>query len=162
MMPAGLGMERLRKNRADTGMRRLFALMLIATSGWLLHQTVGHNFNGAGQSFLAELASRANKLDVLAPAIGGALGLLGGLTIFFGGPGGATLALAGGVAVAGFALTLKETFKLEHFWDNEMAVGMVMLMLAAMTASITRVTRRKKTSWDDEDRSPHVSGRRIY
>lgn len=143
-------------------MRRIFALLLIATSGWLLHQTVGQHFGGAGQSFWTELAHQLGKPAFLAPAVGGALGLLGGLTIFFGGPGGASLALIGSVAVAGFALTLKETFKLDHFWDNEMAVGVVMLMLAAMTASISRGTSSRKPSWDQEDSRSHVSGRRIY
>ncbi len=143
-------------------MRRLFALLLIATSGWLLHQTAGHHFGGVGPSFWSELAREADNPAFLAPAIGGALGLLGGLTIFFGGPGGAALALMGGLAVAGFAVTLKETFKLDHFWDNELAVGVVMLMLAAMTASITRETRASKASWDKDDDRPHVSGRRIY
>ena len=143
-------------------MRRIFALLLIATSGWLLHQTVGHHLGGVGQSFWTELAHQSGKPAFLVPAVGGVLGLLGGLTIFFGGPGGAALALAGGVAVAGFALTLKETFKLDHFWDNEMAVGVVMLMLAAMTASISREPRSRKTSWNAEDDRSHVSGRRIY
>jgi len=46
-------------NRADIWMRRLFALLLIATSGWLLHQTVGHNLAGVGHSFWRELASQA-------------------------------------------------------------------------------------------------------
>ena len=81
-------------------MRRLFAIMLIATSGWLLHQTVGFNFGGAGASFWTELARQANKPAFLIPTIGGALCLLGGLTVFFGGPGGAALALLGSVAVA--------------------------------------------------------------
>ena len=143
-------------------MRRLFALLLIATSGWLLHQTVGHTLGGAGQSLWTEVAKLSDERKFLVPVIGGVLGLLGGLTIFFGGPGGAALALAGGVAVAGFALTLKETFKLDHFWDNEMAVGVVMLMLAAMTASISREPRSRKTSWNAEDDRSHVSGRRIY
>ena len=58
-------------------MRRLFALLLIATSGWLLHQTVGHNLAGVGHSFWRELASQAEKPAFLVPTIGGALGLLG-------------------------------------------------------------------------------------
>jgi hypothetical protein len=154
--------ERLAQKRAEQGMRRIFALLLIATSGWLLHQTVGHHLGGVGQSFWTELAHQSGKSAFLVPAVGGVLGLLGGLTIFFGGPGGASLALIGSVVVAGFALTLKETFKLEHFWDNEMAVGVVMLMLAAMTASITRETTARNPSWDQDDRRSHVSGRRIY
>lgn len=143
-------------------MRRLFALLLIATSGWLLHQTVGHNLAGVGHSFWRELASQAENPAFLVPTIGGALGLLGGLTIFFGGPGGASLALIGGVAVAGFALTLNETFKLDQFWDNELTVGVIMLMLATMTASINREQSSGKSSWDADNNRTQVSGRRIY
>ena len=91
-----------------------------------------------------------------------ALGLLGGLTIFFGGPGGASLALIGGVAVAGFALTLNETFKLDQFWDNELTVGVIMLMLATMTASINREQSSGKSSWDADNNRTQASGRRIY
>ncbi len=143
-------------------MRRLFAIMLIATSGWLLHQTVGFNFGGAGASFWTELARQANKPAFLIPTIGGALCFLGGLTVFFGGPGGAALALLGGLAVAGFGLTVKETFKLDHIWDNELTVGVLMLMLAAMTASISRGTGAARTSWDRDDDRPIASGRRVY
>ncbi|MEQ1782547.1 MAG: hypothetical protein ABMA14_14385 [Hyphomonadaceae bacterium] len=143
-------------------MRRLFAIMLIATSGWLLHQTMGFNFGGAGASFWTELARQADKPAFLIPTIGGALCLLGGLTVFFGGPGGAALALLGGLAVAGFGLTVKETFKLEHIWDNELTVGVLMLMLAAMTASISRASDARKTSWDEQDDRSIAPRRRIY
>jgi hypothetical protein len=142
-------------------MRRLFAILLITTSGWLLHQTVGYNFGGVGQSFWTTLASQAEKPAFLIPTIGGALCLLGGLTVFFGGPGGAALALIGGVAVAGFGLTVKETFKLDHIWDNELTVGVLMLMLAAMTASTTRRASLRESRWDKDDDRP-MSGRRIY
>ena len=136
--------------------------MLIATSGWLLHQTVGFNFGGAGASFWTELARQANKPAFLIPTIGGALCLLGGLTVFFGGPGGAALALLGSVAVAGFGLTVKETFKLDHIWDNELTVGVLMLMLAAMTASISRGTDAEKSAWGKDDDRRIASGRRVY
>ena len=157
-----LGMERPRDERAETGMRRLFAIMLIATSGWLLHQTVGYNFGGVGPSFWTALSNQADKPAFLIPTIGGVLCFLGGLTVFFGGPGGAALALMGGVAVAGFGLTLKETFKLDHIWDNELTVGVLMLMLAAMTASTTRGSGSRQTSWDNDDDRPVATGRRIF
>ncbi len=143
-------------------MRRLFAILLITTSGWLLHQTVGYNFGGVGPSFWSELARQADKPTFLLPTIGGALCFLGGLTVFFGGPGGAALALIGGVAVAGFGLTVKETFKLDHIWDNELTVGVLMLMLAAMTASTTRRPASDKPAWDQDDHRSVASGRRIY
>lgn len=143
-------------------MRRIFAVFLIATSGWLVHQTVNHHMGGAGPHFWAQLQQHSQDPEFLAPVLGGMLGVLGGLTVFFNGPGGATLALLGGIAVAGFATTIKQTFELDHLLDNEVAVGAAMLMLAAMAASIARVTRKKKTSWDAETDRPYVSGRRIF
>jgi hypothetical protein len=64
--------------------------------------------------------------------------------------------------VAGFALTLNETFKLDQFWDNELTVGVIMLMLATMTASINREQSSGKSSWDADNNRTQVSGRRIY
>lgn len=138
MMQVGQELERPGATRAGTGMRRLFALMLIATSVWLLHQTWAQHLGGTGSYFWASLANQADKPEFLVPAIGGVLCVLGGLTVFFNGPGGALLALIGGIAVAAFASTMKETFKLDHFWDNELAVGVILLMLAAMAASMSR------------------------
>ncbi len=97
-------------------MRRLFALMLIATSGWLLYRTANSWLGGMDQLLTRQLAGYVDKPDFMVPAIGSVLGLLGGLTVFFGGPGGAMIALAGGVGVAGFALSLKQTLELNHFW----------------------------------------------
>lgn len=119
-------------------MRRLFALMLIATSAWLLHQTVSHHLGGVGPYFWTELGRQSDNLEFIVPAVGGVLCVLGGLTVFFNGPGGALLALLGGLAVAAFASTLNQTFRLEHFWDNELAVGVVLLMLASFAASMSR------------------------
>ncbi len=99
----------------------------------------------------------------MAPVIGGLLCMLGGLIVFFNGPGGAALAMIGGLAVAGFTLTLKQTFDLDHILDSELAVGATMLMLAAMTASITRVTERsRKAAAHEVSERIHSSGRRIY
>ena len=93
----------------------------------------------------------------------GALGLLGGLTVFFNGPGGAALAMAGGLAAAGFTLTLKQTFDLDRLLDDELVVGACILMLAIITGSIDRVTARTRRNEAEAraDRLP-VSGRRIY
>lgn len=142
-------------------MRRLFALMLIATSGWLLYRTANVHLGGMGHLLSPQLTRHLNDLKVLMPLIGSMLGLLGGLTAFFGGPGGATLALAGGVAVAGFALSFDETLELNHFWDNQLSVGVVILMLAAMAASISRV-RPDKMGDNDTDKNSHSSGRRVF
>lgn len=142
-------------------MRRLFALMLIATSGWLLYSTTNHWLGGVDHLLSPQLTRYVDEPKFMFPMIGSALGLLGGLAVFFGGPGGATLALAGGIAVAGFALNFNETLELSHFWDNELSVGVVILMLAAMAASISRV-RPVKMGDNDDDKNSHSSGRRIF
>lgn len=143
-------------------MRRLFALLLIATSGWLLYQTANHHLGGIERLFSDDVLEHRNDMSFVMPALGGALGLLGGLTVFFNGPGGAALAMAGGLAVAGFTLTLKQTFELDHILDNELAVGATMLMLAAMAGSISRVTRRRTSLTDDDEKRTYASGRRAY
>jgi hypothetical protein len=151
-------MERFRESRTDTGMRRIFALMLIATSGWLMYQTANTHLGGVSHLFSPQMMSRLNDLKFAVPAGGALLGLLGGLTVFFNGPGGAALAIIGGIAVAGFTVTLKQTFELDHILDNEMAVGATMLMLAIMTASMTRATPRASAKHDDT----YSSGRRVF
>jgi hypothetical protein len=143
-------------------MRRLFALLLIATSGWLLYQTANTHLGGAERLFSSDVLKHRDDLAFVMPAVGGALGLLGGLTVFFNGPGGAALAMVGGLAVAGFTLTLKQTFELDNILDNELVVGACMLMLAIMTASISR---KEKPSLGDTlkaDNRTYSSGRRVY
>lgn len=135
-------------------MRRIFALMLIATSGWLLYRTANEWLGGVGHLLSPKATSLLDDPAFMFPMAGSLLGLLGGLTVFFRGPGGALIAIAGGVAVAGFALNIDQTVELDHFWDNQLAVGVVMLMLAAMAGSMSRATRRP-SHWDDEGSSPN-------
>ena len=144
-------------------MRRVFAILLIATSGWLLYQTTIQHLGSVERLFLGDVLAHKDDLAFVMPALGGALGLLGGLTVFFNGPGGAAIAMAGGLAAAGFTLTLKQTFELDHLLDNELVVGACILMLAIITASIDRVTAqtRRNEAEARADRLP-VSGRRIY
>lgn len=132
--------------------------MLIATSGWLMYQTANTHIGGVSHLFSPQITARLHDLNFAVPAAGALLGLLGGLTVFFNGPGGAALAMIGGLAVAGFTVTLKQTFELDHILDNEMAVGATMLMLAVMTASMTRVTRQESRKDDDT----YSSGRRVF
>jgi hypothetical protein len=141
----------------------MFALLLIATSGWLLYQTATHHLGSVAALFSDDVLAHRDDMAFVMPAAGGALGLLGGLTVFFNGPGGALLAMMGGVAVAGFTLTLKQTFEIDHVLDNELVVGASMLMLAVMTGSITRVTRRSRMAAQEDDLNrQHASGRRAY
>jgi hypothetical protein len=74
----------------------------------------------------------------LVPAVGGVLGLFGGLIVFFGGPGGAAIAMLGGVAAAGFAISLKQSLDFTRIWENELAVGVTILVLAGLTAVMGR------------------------
>lgn len=144
-------------------MRRLFALLLIATSGWLLYQTANHHLGSVERLFSNDVLAHKNDLAFVMPAVGGALGLLGGLTVFFNGPGGAALAMAGGLAVAGFTLTLKQTFEMDHLLDNELVVGVCILMLAVITGSISRVTARtRRNAAEDMAARMPVSGRRVF
>ncbi len=140
-------------------MRRIFALMLIATSGWLFYRTANIHLGGVDHLLSPQISAYLDEPSFMFPAIGSALGLLGGLTTFFGGPGGATLALLGGVSVAGFALNFDETLELSHFWDNQLSVGVVILMLAAMAASISRVARGSSQPDDERTYSPN---RRVF
>jgi hypothetical protein len=142
-------------------MRRLFALMLIATSGWLLYRTSNDYVGGVEQLLSRDLAFYLDEPRFLFPFVGSAMGLLGGLTAFFGGPGGAMLALGGGVSVAGFALSFDETMDLAHIWDDQLAVGVLMLMLAAMAASITRRAPIEMGD-NDDDKNSRASGRRVF
>lgn len=130
-------------------MRRIFALMLIATSGWLLYRTANEWLGGVDHLLGPKAAGLLDNPAFVFPMLGSALGLLGGLTVFFKGPGGALLAILGGVSVAGFALNIDQTLELAHFWDNQLAVGVVILMLAAMTGSIPRSIQR--ASYGDDE-----------
>ena len=82
-------------------MRRVFAILLIAASGWLLYQTAIQHLGSVERLFSGEVLAHKDDLAFLMPALGGALGLLGGLTVFFNGPGGAAIAMAGGLAAGG-------------------------------------------------------------
>ena len=144
-------------------MRRVFAILLIAMSGWLLYQTVIHNPGSVERLFSGDVLAHRYDLAFVMPVLGGVLGLLGGLTVLFNGPGGAALAMAGGLAAAGFTLTVKQTFELDHLLDNELVVGACIVMLAILTGSITRVTARMRRA-EAEDRAAQLpaTGRRIY
>ncbi|MFZ4686592.1 MAG: hypothetical protein ACOYMK_13345 [Hyphomonadaceae bacterium] len=144
-------------------MRRVFAILLIATSGWLLYQTAIQNPGSVERLLWGNVLAHSKDLAFVMPALGGALGLLGGLTVLFNGPGGAALAMAGGLAAAGFNLSVKQTFELDHVLENQLVAGACILMLAIVTSSITRVTahtRRDKA--DHRAAQSPVIGRRVY
>lgn len=121
-------------------LRRVAALLLIASSGWLLYQTTDH-FIGAEMTGLSDrFFSKLSDVNFILPAIGGVLGLLGGLIVLFGGVGGAALALVGGVIAAGFSLYIGKSFWTGSLdiWNNEAVVGLAILILAGLAALMGR------------------------
>ena len=121
-------------------LRRVAALLLIATSGWLLYQTTEH-FVGIGMEGLTDrLLKKIGDVDFVLPSVGGVLGLLGGLVVLFGGVGGAALALVGGVIAAGFSLYVGKAFWTGSLdiWNNEAIVGLTILILAGLAALMGR------------------------
>ncbi len=121
-------------------MRRLFAILLIVASGWLLYQATDR-FAGVPMSALLDrMMVHAEDPRFVTQLAGGILGLLGGLTCFFAGPGGALLALLGGALVAGFTLFIEHSFGEVSLrvWESGTAVGLVMLFLAGMVAVLPR------------------------
>jgi hypothetical protein len=121
-------------------LRRITALLLVASSAWLFHQTTHDLFDPSRGAFVEQLTQAVGEWRVLVPAIGGVLGLFGGLLVLFGGVGGAFMALVGGALAAGFALYIGKsvwTGRLD-IWNNEAAVGLVMLILAGLAAVMGR------------------------
>jgi hypothetical protein len=119
-------------------LRRIAALLLIATSTWLLFQTRDHFLDGG--SLLTRLTNEIDNPYFFGPAIGGVLGLAGGLIAFFGGVGGATIAFLGGLTSAGLAVYLGQQLMPPDFriWESETSVGVTILALAAIAASMGR------------------------
>jgi len=121
-------------------LRRVAALLLIATSGWLLYQTTEHFIGIEIEGLTDRFVKKIGDVNFVLPAIGGVLGLLGGLVVLFGGVGGAALALVGGVIAAGFSLYIGKSFWTGSLdiWNNEAVVGLTILILAALAALMGR------------------------
>ena len=121
-------------------MRRLTALVLIAASLWLIFHTC-HVLLGADFSaMIAHLPPRAGDPAFLFPVGGGLLGAIGGLIILFGGPGGAALAMLGGVIATGFASYADQPFAVPgmRVWDSDALVSLTLLFLASCAAVMAR------------------------
>jgi len=121
-------------------MRRLFAILLIVASGWLLYQATDRFSGVPVEAAIERLKYEIDDPRFLTQLAGGILGLLGGLTCFFAGPGGALLSLLGGGLVAGFTLFIEHSFSevTLRVWESGTAVGLVMLFLAGMVAVLPR------------------------
>ena len=115
-------------------MSRILSLALIALSGWMLYQSSYH-FSGSGlDTFAQTFGVAVEDQNFLFPFIGGLLGMLGGVTVLFGGGGGATIAFCGGLIATGFSLATGAHFSFPNlaFWNNEFAVALAMLGIAAV------------------------------
>src|SRR5262245_14791049 len=106
-------------------MRRIAAVLLIATSAWLLYQSREPLLGD--QDLMARVMSHIGDINFTLPVLGGVLGLLGGLLVLFGGPAGAAIAMIGGMVAAGFAVYAGKPFWTPQspIWYSEAAIGVV-------------------------------------
>jgi hypothetical protein len=120
-------------------MRRLAALLVMAAAGWLLVRTTSQFLGLTELGDMDKLLPLAANPDFVVPVIGGLFGLAGGTIVLFGGVGGAMLAIVGGVVAAGFAIYLEKPFWTGwQVWENDIAVGLGLLILAGLTAILGR------------------------
>jgi hypothetical protein len=121
-------------------MRRIAAVLLIATSVWLLYQTREQLVGAAGEQLMDRVMASIGNMNFLLPAVGGALGLAGGLLVLFGGPAGAAISMIGGMVAAGFAVYAGKPFWTADsaIWYSEAAIGVVILALAGIAAILGR------------------------
>jgi len=117
-------------------MRRIAALLLILTSGWLLYQT-SREFPHFSGRMSPELMRAMMQVNILAPLAAGLLGLFGGLLVFLGGGGGAGIALIGALIAVAFSATAGAGF-IGPIWEDELVVGATMLVLALAAALMKR------------------------
>jgi hypothetical protein len=120
-------------------MRRLIALLLIASSGWLLFRT-GVQFVDIKEIYAGRILDLVMNLNFIVPAIAGVLVLIGGVIALAGGVGGAMLAIIGGAAAAGFGFYLEQPVwnGSWRFWENDLQLGVAMLVLAAAASILGR------------------------
>jgi hypothetical protein len=121
-------------------MRRIAAVLLIATSAWLLYQSREALLNPPEMDLVQRFMSHVGDINFLLPVMGGLLGLIGGLLVLFGGPAGAAISMVGGMVAAGFAVYAGKPFWTAEssIWYSEAAIGVVMLALAGTAAILGR------------------------
>ncbi len=117
-------------------MRRILSLILIVASSWMLYQALTP-FSNVGAIQIPHAVSLAlADPEFVIPFLGAVLGLLGGITVFLGGAGGATIAFCGGVIAAGFSVMSGHSLAIPdlRFWENEAMVAIAMVAIAAWAA----------------------------
>ena len=120
-------------------MSRILSLVLIVVSGWMLY-LASYHFSGVETADFAETFGHAlDDKDFLFPFLGGVLGMLGGISVFLGGPGGATISFCGGLIATGYALSGAQSILVPDlaFWDNPTMVALAMVGIAII-AAVTR------------------------
>ncbi len=121
-------------------MRRVAGLFLIATSLWLIYSTCLTRLGADPSAMLAALPQAPGDPRALLPAAGGLLGVIGGLIILCGGPGGAASAMIGGVLAAGFAFYADPPIHVSDMrvWESDTLVSLTLLFLAGAAAVMAR------------------------
>lgn len=121
-------------------MRRIAAVLLIATSAWLLYQSREPLLGPGDGDLVSRFMAHLGDINFILPVAGGVLGLLGGLLVLFGGPAGAAISMVGGMVAAGFAVYAGKPFWTadSSIWTSEAAIGVVMLILAGAAAILGR------------------------
>ena len=121
-------------------MRRVAGLFLIATALWLIYLSCLPRLGHDPSAILAALPRALGDPRTLLPAAGGLLGVIGGLIIVCGGPGGAASAMIGGVLASGFAFYADPPIHVSHLrvWESDTLVSLTLLFLAGAAAVMAR------------------------
>ena len=121
-------------------MRRIAAVLLIATYAWLLYQTREHLGGAADAQLIDRVMATLGDLNFKLNAVGGVLGLLGGMLVLLGGPAGAAISMIGGLVAAGFDVYSGRPFwsSDSSIWFSEASFGVVMLAVAGAAAILGR------------------------
>lgn len=125
-----------RSQQGRRAMRRILSLVLILASSWMLYQAL-MGFGGVNALQVPGALSHAlSDANFIIPLLGAVLGLLGGITVFLGGAGGATIAFCGGLIASGFSLISGGVIAIPdlRFWENDVTVAIGMLAIAGWAA----------------------------
>jgi hypothetical protein len=120
--------------------RRAAALVLIAASVWLIYHTCSVAFGADFHGQLNRIAARSLEGRVLFPVLGGLFGAVGGVIVLLGGPGGASIAMLGGVVAAGFSFYTDQPLHVTamRVWENDALIGLTILFLAGVASILAR------------------------
>ena len=114
-------------------MRRILSLVLIVASSWMLYKVLAPFGDVDALQMTSAISHAMGDADFIVAFLGGVLGLLGGITVFLGGAGGATIALCGGLLAASFSMLSGHSLAIPdmRFWENDVLVAIGMVAIAA-------------------------------